>query len=233
MKFNNALVKGTLLKRYKRFLADVELEDGTVVGCHCTNTGSMKGVLAPPQAIWMSPAANPKRKLPFTMEVLEVDNTHVGVNTHRTNHIARHALEEGLVTLKEAITLLESEKKYGTNSRIDLLAHHEDGSKTYIEVKNVSLKEGSQALFPDSPTERGRKHLRELMDIAKGPDHALMLFISQRDDVDGFSPAKEIDPEYAMLTKEAQDAGVQLLAYACTVSENGIVVTKPLPITLD
>lgn len=188
----------------------------------------MKGVLQPPQRAWLSPANNPKRKLQYTLEILEVGTTLVGVNTHRTNSIAREALEQGWVNGLEGATITPEVKI--DDGRIDFVAQQGDLT-TYIEVKNVSLAEHDRALFPDSPTERGQKHLRALKKLKAEGHRAIMLYISQRDDVTSFAAATEVDPIYAQLLEEAKSAGVEVVALGCQVSPDAIVVDRPLTLS--
>lgn len=232
MLFPKTLIVGILQKRYKRFLGDFLLSDGSVIGVHCTNTGSMKGILQTPQRAWALQSDNPKRKLPLTLEILETTEGLVGVNTHRTNHLALEALHHKLIPELADNTRYETEKTYGTNSRIDILGITEHGEETYIEVKNVSLAEDRRAMFPDSVTERGTKHLHELMHVKSLGKRAVMLFIAQREDVDLFSPAKDIDPVYANTLKQAYEHGVELYAYNCTVSPEEVKVWRRLLIEL-
>ncbi|MFN7160784.1 MAG: DNA/RNA nuclease SfsA [Candidatus Gracilibacteria bacterium] len=232
MLFPKPLIEGVLQKRYKRFLGDLLLNNETVVGVHCTNTGSMKGILATPQRAWVLKSDNLKRKLPYTLEILEIPQGNIGVNTHRTNYLALEALQNKLIPELADINIFQTEKKYGTNSRIDILGITEDNQEVYIEVKNVSLAEGRKALFPDSVTERGTKHLEELIKIIHAGKRAVMLFIAQREDVENFSPESEIDPLYAATLKKAFDAGVEVYAYNCKVTPLEIVVSKRLQVIL-
>lgn len=227
MKFSHPLQEVLLIGRSKRFFGHCLL-DGKEVDAHCVNTGSMKGVLQPPQRAWLSPANNPKRKLQYTLEILEVGTTLVGVNTHRTNSIAREALEQGWVNGLEGATITPEVKI--DDGRIDFVAQQGDLT-TYIEVKNVSLAEHDRALFPDSPTERGQKHLRALKKLKAEGHRAIMLYISQRDDVTSFAAATEVDPIYAQLLEEAKSAGVEVVALGCQVSPDAIVVDRPLTLS--
>jgi len=220
MRFATPRLEGILTGRSKRFFAHCLLE-GEPTLAHCVNTGSMKGVLYPPQRCLLSRATNPKRKLAYTLEALEVDGVWVGVNTHLTNTIAREALERGLVPgLEKAVLRTEVPILEG---RIDFVAE-EPGKTTYIEVKHVSLAEHGIARFPDSPTERGQKHLRALQRLAGEGHRAIMLYMTQRDDVRGFEAASDIDPVYASLLEEAKQSGVEIYAFKCTVSPDSVEI---------
>ena len=216
------LVDGVLRKRYKRFLADVELADGEVVTAHCANTGPMTGVLHPGGRVRLRYAPSPKRKLAWTWEQAEVPGANgslcwVGVNTALPNRLIRAAIEAGC--LKEqlgGISTIRPEVAYGENrrSRIDLLLSptetNPDQRSIYLEVKNTTWSEGTTALFPDTVTERGQKHLVELMGVLPGSRAVLVPCLS-RDDVDAFAPGDEADPRYGELFREAQAAGVEIL----------------------
>ncbi len=216
------LVDGVLRKRYKRFLADVELADGEVVTAHCANTGPMTGVLHPGGRVRLRYAPSPKRKLAWTWEQAEVPGADgslcwVGVNTALPNRLIRAAIEAGCLEEQlGAISTIRPEVAYGENrrSRIDLLLSptetNPDQRSIYLEVKNTTWSEGSTALFPDTVTERGQKHLVELMGVLPGSRAVLVPCLS-RDDVDAFAPGDEADPRYGELFREAQAAGVEIL----------------------
>jgi sugar fermentation stimulation protein A len=230
MKFQEILIKGRFLKRYKRFFADVELTDGTTVVSHCPNTGSMKGLLDFENA-YISFVDDPKRKLKYTLQIIEKGNVRVGVNTHFTNKLAVEAIQNGTITELQDYTKLETEKKYGSqNSRIDILLTNKNEQLHYVEVKNTTLAEGSTALFPDAVTTRGQKHLEELIEAVENGSKATMLYIVNRNDCDKFKAAEDIDPKYAELLKQAIKAGVQVLAYSCQLNEQEILVTKKVEV---
>jgi sugar fermentation stimulation protein A len=232
MRFTTPLIRGTLLQRYKRFLADVQLEYGTVITAHCANSGSMLGCLPANAPVLLSHHPDPKRKLAYSWELVQVGGTWVGINTMRPNHLVREAIEQGVIRELAGYPTIEPERKYGENSRIDLLLSAPDRPKCYVEVKNVTLAEGDCALFPDSVTVRGTKHLNELANQVKLGDRAVMVFLVQRGDCESFRPAATIDPTYARTLVTARNAGVELLCYGCAVSPDGIAVTKPLAIDL-
>lgn len=224
------LVSGRLLRRYKRFLADVELDDGEVVTAHCPNSGSMRGCALPDSPVRLSRSDNPARKLPYTWELVMADGCWVGINTALPNRLAREGIERGIVTELQGYEILRSEVSYGSErSRIDLLL--ENPGRCYIEVKNVTLVENGQARFPDAVTERGQKHLRELMSMVALGYRAVNLFTVQRADARSVAPADDIDPAYGKLLRQAASAGVELLAYQALVTPQEIVLSHSLPIT--
>lgn len=231
MRFDSELVPGKLIQRYKRFLADVEMADGRVVTAHCANPGSMMGVNEPGSNVWLSPSPNPKAKLPFRWEIIEVGGALVGINTSRPNRIVEEAIAGGEIQELSGYGGIRREVKYGENSRIDLLL--EEPGACYVEVKNVTLRRAGRAEFPDAVTKRGAKHLRELTDVVKSGGRAVMFYLAQRDDCDAFGVADDIDPDYGRLLREAIEAGVEALAYTCSVSPEGIEIRRPLPIRLD
>ena len=234
MDFAVPLVRGTLIKRHKRFLADVSLETGEAVTAHCPNSGSMKTVNAPGSEVWLSPATAPGRKLPFTWELIRVGETLVGINTGRPNGLVAEAVQDGTIAELSGYPTIRREVRYGRNSRIDLLLEAPDRPPCYVEVKNVTLRRGdgpeAPVEFPDSVTERGTKHLAELADMAALGHRAVMLFLAQRDDATALSIAGDIDPAYAQGFEAAVAHGVEALAYACTVSRTGIRVAEALKV---
>jgi len=236
MKFEYALQKGTLIKRYKRFLADVELPSGEVVVAHCANSGSMLGCKEPGSAVWLSPNTNPKAKLNWRWEMLEIDNALVGINTSRPNAIVEEAILQGDISELSGYASLKREVKYGAASRIDILLEGPSiaglADKCYVEVKNVTLKVGEEAQFPDSVTQRGTKHLCELMDMVAEGHRAVMVYLVQRGDCSSFAPAVDIDKVYAETLGEAARAGVELLCYTCDLTTDSIKVAGTLPIRL-
>lgn len=232
MKFQDKLIKGRFIKRYKRFFTDVELADGTTVVSHCPNTGSMKGLLDFDSA-YISHVDDPKRKLKYTLQFIEKGDVRVGVNTHFTNKIAFEAVENGIIEEIKDFKELKAEVKYGSqNSRIDILVTENDDTLHYVEVKNTTLAEGTTALFPDAVTTRGQKHLQELTEMVEQGHKASMLYVVNRNDCKDFSIAEEIDPEYATLLKKAAKAGVQVLAYSCKLNDEEIVIDKKLEVNI-
>lgn len=216
MKFEEPLVKATLLKRYKRFLADVRLADGSEVTAHCANPGSMMGLTEPGSVVWLSPNTNPKAKLDYRWEMIEVEGGLVGINTSRPNRIVEEAITEGRVPELMGYESLRREVKYGQNSRIDLLLEGPGRGDVprlcYVEVKNVTLRRDGFAEFPDAVTARGAKHLRELSDMVRQGHRAVMLYLVQRTDCRTFRLARDIDPGYGAAFDQALAAGVEALA---------------------
>jgi len=214
MLLDSELIEGTLIKRYKRFLADVKLENGEIVTAHCPNSGSMKGYKEEGLRVWLSKSNNPKRKLAYTWEIVEDSSGEkILVYAAKANTLVKEAIKEGKIKELQTYKKIRSEVKYGSqNSRIDLLLE-KDNEKCYVEVKSVTMKEGNVLMFPDSVTTRGQKHLQELMEVKAGGDRALLFFAVLREGGKGFLPAYEIDPVYAQLLQEARDKGVEVLIY--------------------
>lgn len=238
MKFSPPLAEGRLIQRYKRFLADVTLPDGTAITVHCPNTGSMKNCAAPRSRVWFSDSGNAKRKYRHTLEVVEVwEGALAGVNTGRANALVREAIESGVIAELEGYRELRTEVKYGIeNSRVDLLLDGHRGERTgpcYVEIKNVTLGMGNGlGLFPDAVTSRGTRHLRELMQIRAAGGRAVLFFCVQHTGVERVRAAREIDPEYAAALEEAAAAGVEILAYRARISPGEISLTHPVPVEL-
>ena len=228
MRFPLPLRRATLLTRYKRFLSDHRFEDGSTVTAHVANPGAMTGLIDEGLETWLSPAANPKRKLLFSWEMVRIGDGLVGVNTGWPNRLAAEAIEAGAIPPLAGYDTIRREVAYGTRSRVDFLLEAADRPPCYVEVKNVHLKRGPAAEFPDSVTVRGTKHLRELAAVAQGGARAVMLYIVQREDCDGFTLAADIDPAYAAAFAEARTSGVEALAYACRLRTEGIIVDRPL-----
>lgn len=209
------LVPGTLLQRYKRFLADVRLEEGTVITAHTTNTGSMKTCWGPGDRVLLEPAANPDRKLKFTWLAVERPGGWVGVETGMPNRVVAEAARRDALPGLPGLRGVRTEVKYGgENSRIDVLALDGEDRQVFIEVKNTTLKEGDWALFPDAVTERGTKHLRELQAVVRDGHRAAIALFVHRADVDRFDAAREIDPAYAAELDRAAETGVAILPLA-------------------
>jgi sugar fermentation stimulation protein A len=233
MRFDSPLIPGTLLQRYKRFFADVRLDDGTVVTAHCPNTGSMLGCGAPGSRVWISPADSATRKLRYTWELIEVrPDVLVGVHTGRTNALAHEAIAGGVVRELAGYTNIRREVTFGREgSRIDLLLSGPGLPDCYVEVKNVTAAVADGvALFPDAVSSRGAKHLRELMHMAAAGHRAVIFFCAQRADVNEVRPADAIDPAYGRTLREAIAAGVEALAYRADVNAEGIAVSAALPV---
>jgi sugar fermentation stimulation protein A len=230
MKFKN-LLPGRLKKRYKRFLVDVVLADGTELTAHCPNTGSMRGCLAAGNPVLLSLSGNPSRKYPFTLEMIEVNGFWVGVNTGLTNQLVREGIENGVVTDFGEINRIQAEVKVSARSRLDfLLCRGTD--RIYLEVKNCTLVEGEKAMFPDAVTSRGTRHLRELAELAQNGHGAAIFFCVQRMDGEVFAPAAHIDAEYARTLSEIVGQGVRVMAYQALVGPAEIRLTHALPVQL-
>jgi sugar fermentation stimulation protein A len=230
MIYQQALVHGKLIRRYKRFLADVLLDDGSEVIAHCTNSGSMKSCLEAGADVYLSPANDNKRRTRYTWEMILINGDWVGINTSVPNKLAYEAIIAGDIPGFENITAVAREVSYG-NSRFDLFAECRE-EKCFIEVKNVTLKQGSYALFPDAITIRGQKHLKTLVEVKKAGMRAVMLYIVQRTDVVVFAPATEIDPVYALLLREAVKEGVEVIAMQAKVSPLGIEIKNQMPVEI-
>jgi sugar fermentation stimulation protein A len=222
MKFAQPLVSGRLIKRYKRFLTDVILDTGEEVTAHCTSTGAMLGLLNEGARVWLSPASNPDRKLKYTWEMVESDGVKVGVNTAHPNSLVAEAIASNIIPELTGYTTIRREVKYGQNSRIDLLLEKGPQPSCYVEVKNVHLRRNGLAEFPDAVTERGAKHLREMLEIVKQGGRAAMVYVVQRDDCEFFDLAHDIDPLYAQTAATAFAEGVEAYVYACDMQEEGI-----------
>lgn len=222
--------RAVFVRRYKRFTVEAEM-DGELVGVHTNNTGSMLGLLRPGQEIYISPAQNPKRKLKWTLEAVMPQGEMVGVNTSVPNKMLQLSFEAGLLPEAGGYSSLKREAKVG-KSRLDGLLTDESGRlpDLWVECKNVTLVEDDVACFPDAQTERGRKHLLELMDLAAKGDRVALFFFIQRNDGNCFGPADFIDPEYAELFYKAVDVGVECWAYEAVLSELGIGIGRKLPL---
>ncbi|AAZ24523.1 MULTISPECIES: DNA/RNA nuclease SfsA [Colwellia] len=204
-----------LIKRYKRFLADIELNCGEETTIHCANTGAMKGCAEPDDTVWYTTSTNTKRKYPFSWEITQSQDDHfICVNTLRANQLVEEALHLDLIKELSGFNELKREVKYGNeNSRVDFLATYNNAPDTYIEVKSVTLLESGHGYFPDAVTTRGQKHLRELMDMVAQGHKAVLLFAVLHSGINDISAASHVDPIYAKLLKEARLAGVEIIAY--------------------
>jgi sugar fermentation stimulation protein A len=236
MKFTARLIRGKLIKRYKRFLADIELEDGEIIVAHCANPGSMINLKEPGAEVWLSPANNPKRKLKYTWEIIKHTDSYVGVNTGLTNRIVEDSIKKDLIPELEGYDNLRREVQYGENSRVDILLESNGLPDCFVEVKSVTLNRPEKgkklAEFPDSVTARGAKHLHELLGQVSLGKRAVMLYLTQREDCDEFSIAEDIDPIYAKAFCAARDAGVEMLCYGCSISTEAIEINRKLEISI-
>jgi sugar fermentation stimulation protein A len=232
MRFPAPLLRGRLVQRYKRFLADVKLETGEAVTAHCANSGSMLGVSEPGAEVWLSPAAKAERKLRYDWEMIRVGPGLVGINTMHPNRIVGEAIVAGAIPELAGYGALRREVRYGRNSRIDILLEDDGRPPCYVEVKNVHLRRGEVAEFPDAVTARGAKHLGELAEVARGGARAVMVYLVQRGDCDAFRLAADIDPGYAEAFRSVTAAGVEALAYACRLTTEEIAVERRIPIEI-
>jgi sugar fermentation stimulation protein A len=232
MRFARPLVRGTLLKRYKRFLADVMLDDGRTVTAHCANPGAMLGLSDPGLAVWLEPNDDPKRSLRFAWRLVEFGAGHlVGIDTSLPNRIVAEALAAGAVPALAGYANARPEVRYGTRSRIDFLLTGPGLADAWVEVKNVHLSRGhGLAEFPDSVTARGTRHLVELAAMAAGGARAVMLYLVQRTDCDRFRLAADLDPAYAAAFAAAREAGVEAIAHRCRIDCEGIALAEALPV---
>ena len=232
MKFTQPLLPGKLIRRYKRFLVDIELDDGRQVTAHCPNSGSMKTCDSPGWEVRLSQSDNPKRKLKYTWEMVHNGRCWIGINTILANKIAVEGVTNGAITELQGYEQLRTEVKYGQNSRVDLWLA-KDGQQCFVEVKNVTLvEEDGVYYFPDAVTTRGLKHLHELIQMVKDGQRAVMLFLIQRSDGTIFRPADHIDAEYGRMLRVAFEQGVEILPYLAQVSPEEIKVSKKIDFDL-
>ena len=227
MIFENKLISGLFIKRYKRFFADVKINN-KIVTTHCANSGSMMGLLNKNNKVWIMRSNNKKRKLKYTLQIIEDDGFAVGVNTHLTNKIVKDALEKNLIKDFSNKVKIKTEQVFGENTRFDF--YLEDGkTKSFLEVKNVTLRRKPKiAEFPDSVTARGKKHLDELINATKKGFKSYLLFVIQREDCNKFMIAKDIDPEYSKTLIKAIKHNVKILCYDCKFLSKGIVLNNKI-----
>ncbi len=235
MRFASPLIPATLIRRYKRFLADVQFDSGEEITAHVANPGAMTGLAAPGSRVWLSKSENPNRKLPYSWELVEVDlgggPELVGVNTGHPNLLVAEALAAKAIPDLAGYTSARREVKYGTNSRIDFLLESEGQPPCYVEIKNVHLmRRAGLAEFPDCVTARGAKHLDELAAVAANGARALMLFVIQIGSTQQFSLARDIDSAYGKAFDRARERGVAAIAWKCAIAREGIEVAEPVPI---
>ena len=225
MYFENKLIPGLLIKRYKRFFVDIKIKN-QVITAHCPNTGSMYGLLKKGNKVWISKSNNPNRKLKYTLEIIENDKSKVGVNTHSSNKIVHEALKNNLIDEFKNLLEIKPETKFGTNTRFDFLVLKKK-DKSFIEVKNVTLcRKKEIAEFPDAVTSRGLKHINELVKASKKNYKIYILYLIQRDDCKTFTIAKDIDPNYANALTKAVKKKLNILCYDCKFSSKGIKLSN-------
>ena len=229
MNFENKLIPGLFIKRYKRFFVDVKINN-KIITAHCPNTGSMYGLLNKGNKVWISKSNNPNRKLKYTLEIIEDNKSKVGINTLFTNKIVLHALQNNLIKEFKGVSEIKPETKFGKNTRFDFLITDKK-NKSFIEVKNVTLsRKKSLAEFPDAVTTRGLKHINELENAGKKNYKIFIIFLIQRNDCEVFTIAKDIDPDYAKALKLAVKNKLNILCYDCKFSSKGIKLNKQIKI---
>lgn len=234
MEFSPPLRAATLIMRYKRFLADVVTPEGETLTIHCANTGAMTGCATPGDTVWYSTSASTTRKYPHSWELTQTQQGHwICVNTLRANALVAEALRAESIPELSAYTRLQAEVKYGSErSRIDFLLQAEDRVNCYIEVKSVTLLQQGKGYFPDAVTERGQKHLRELMSVAADGHRAVLLFAVMHSGIEDVSPARHIDERYAALLAQAQQSGVEVMAYKAQLAPDGLRLESPVTVQL-
>tara|TARA_Y100000591_G_scaffold288910_1_gene273451 strand:+ start:207 stop:902 length:696 start_codon:yes stop_codon:yes gene_type:complete len=227
MNFEETLISGEFIKRYKRFFVDIKIGNNTITA-HCPNTGSMMGLLEKGNNVWLSKSNNPKRKLKYTLQIIENEDSKVGINTLLTNKIVHKALSEGVIKYFKKFKNIQQEVKFGKNTRFDFLLTNKN-EKVFIEVKNVTLSRQKQiAEFPDAITSRGLKHIQELLKANQEGYKIYLLFIIQRNDCDKFQLAKDIDPQYCELLAKAVKKNLKVLCYDCKFSSKGIKLNREI-----
>ena len=227
-----ALIPGILIKRYKRFLADVKLNDGKVITAHCPNTGSMKGCSEPGRRVYLSFHDNPKRKYKYTWELIEMQTSLVGVNTLVPNRLVFASVKAGVVPELIGYKTVKAEVKISDHSRIDLALNDAEREPCYVEIKNCTLVDNRVALFPDAVTTRGLKHINELEALVNSGSRCIMFYFIQRMDAKIFKPADHIDPEYGEGLRQAVKGGLEVLAYDVAIDLNGIKLNRKMPYEL-
>ena len=231
MNFETILISGEFIKRYKRFFVDVKV-NGKTITAHCPNTGSMLGLLKKGNKVWLTKSNNPKRKLKYTLQIIEDDGNKVGINTHLTNKIVLNALKENHFKELDKNMEIQSEVKFGENTRFDFLITKKN-YKAFIEVKNVTLyRSNGIAEFPDAITTRGAKHINELIKASKKGFKIFLAYIVQREDCKKFIIASDLDPEYSKLLSKAVNKKLKLLCYDCKFSSKGIKLNKQIKIKI-
>jgi len=223
------LVPGTLIRRYKRFLADVTLKNGPVITAHCPNTGSMQGCSEPGRTVYLSSHDNPKRKLNYTWELIEMPTSLVGVNTLVPNRLVFESVKAGVVPELDGYAAVEREISINDRTRLDLVLTGAKGRPCYVEIKNCTLVNDGVASFPDAVTFRGLKHIAELEALVDSGNRGVMFYFIQRMDARVFKPADHIDPEYGQGLRRAVDSGLEILAYDVSIDLNGIRLNRKIP----
>ncbi len=234
MDFENELIPGVLIKRYKRFFADIKLKN-KIITAHCPNPGAMFKLLEKGNTVWITKSNNVKRKLEYTLQIIEVDKTKFCVNTHITNKIVQESLEKKLIEDLSDYNLIRPEKKFGTNTRFDFLLYNtKKDKKAFLEVKSVSLsRQEGHAEFPDAVTSRGKKHLESLMSANKQGYESYLMFLIQIENCKSFGIASDIDPSYFKVFKDALKKNIKVLCYDCKFSNKGIEINKKIKFLLN
>jgi sugar fermentation stimulation protein A len=228
-----SLISGTLIQRYKRFLADVELETGEKVTVHCPNTGSMKGCAIPGSQVWLSESDNPKRKYKYTWELIKVPGTMIGINTHVPNKLVKLSIENNLIKALSGYDQVRAEVKTSSHTRLDLVLENGVVEKCYVEIKNCTLVEEGVAMFPDAVSTRGQKHLDELVHLVSLGHRGVIFFLIQRMDARVFKPAEMIDKVYAEKLRKAVQKGVEIIAMDAAINLRLIRIGNTIPVDLD
>jgi len=226
------LTKGILIKRYKRFLADVRLDDGRTVTAHCANSGTMKACAEPGRPVYLSYHDNPRRKLKYTWELIDMPTSLVGINTQVPNRLVKNSIERGRVRELRGYEEIRSEVKVSDKSRLDLMLKNKGGETCYVEVKNCTLVLEGEAFFPDAVTKRGQKHLLELESLLSDTTRCVIFFLVQRMDATAFCPADHIDPEYGKILRRVNKRGVEIVVYDVAVDLEKIALNRSLPYNL-
>lgn len=226
------LISGKLIKRYKRFLADIRLADGSEITAHCPNSGSMTGCSEPGRTVYVSRHDSPKRKLPYTWELIDMGTSLVGVNTMVPNRLVAETIADRRIPELNDFDTIQREVKVGSHSRLDLKLRKKDAPSCYIEIKNSTLVKNRSALFPDAVTARGQKHLAELMTLTESGHRCVMFFLVQRMDAHSFAPADHIDPVYGEKLRQAAAQGVEMIVYDVKIDLNQIQINGKLPVCL-
>jgi len=226
------LIQGKLVKRYKRFLADIELETGEIIIAHCANSGSMRGCADPGSPVWISQSDNPKRKLKYTWELIQSKDSMIGVNTLVPNRLVKASIENGLISEFREYTKVTAEVKTSDHTRLDLLLENGAGNRCYVEIKNCTLVEEGVAMFPDAVTTRGQKHLDELVELKRQGHRAVIFYLIQRMDALEFTPAAMIDAVYAQKLHNAVENGVEIITRDTVIDTGCIALRRAVPVRL-
>ncbi len=227
------LIRGELIKRYKRFLADVKLDTGEVITVHCPNSGSMKGCAIEGAPVWLSTSDNPKRKYPHTWELIQAPTTLIGINTLVPNRLVKLAVENNLIEELSGYESVRAEVKTSEHTRLDLLLQSGEDEKCYVEIKNCTLVEDSVAMFPDAVTTRGQKHLQELEDLVASGYRGVIFYLIQRTDAKKFKPADAIDPVYGEKLRRAVKNGVEIVTRDVVMDQKMICIGQKIQVDLD